>query len=220
MNTVQEFFGSIYRWMAIGVLLSAGMAWLTMNSPLIVLLQTPTIYVVMAVTVGLALGAQFFINKLSAGTAFLMYLAYAALNGVTMAGFLAYFLATDPKLVVVIFIAAATMFGFLAVLGYTTKRDMSGWGTFLIAGAWGVFVVSLLNIWLQSDTFSYIISAVALVVFAGLTVYDNQYYKNVFAQLQSDDEKSKMATIGALHMYINFIMIFQSLLNLSRLGQD
>lgn len=221
MNTVQDFFGSIYKWMAVGVLISAFAAWLTMNSPL-ALIYTNQIYFYGVVGIQLALlfGIQWGIMRLSSGNAFLLYLVYTFLNGMTMAGFLAYFLATDPSLLFVIFGAAAVMFGTLAVLGYRTKRDMSGWGTFLIAGVWGVFIASIVNAFIGSDPFSYIISAVALVIFAALTVYDNQYYKNLFASLQNEEDKSKMATIGALHMYINFIMIFQSLLNLSRLGSD
>ncbi len=221
MNTVQEFFGSIYRWMMIGVVISGVAAYLTMISPLGVIYSNPIFfYGLIGIQLAILFGVQWGINKLSAGSAFMLYLAYAFLNGMTMAGFLAYFLNTNPTLLLVIFGAAATMFGLLAVLGYTTKRDMSGWGTFLIAGMWGVFVASIANAFLQNDGFSYIISAVALVVFAGLTVYDNQYYKNMFASLQDDESKSKASTLGALHMYINFIMIFQSLLNLSRLGGD
>jgi len=177
MNTIQEFFGSIYRWMVIGVLISAFAAWLTMNSPLAVIYTNQVyFYGLVAIQLGLLFGIQWGINKLSASSAFMLYLIYAFANGVTMAGFLAYFLGTNPQLLFVIFGAAAAMFALLAVMGYTTKRDMSGWGTFLIAGMWGVFVASIANAFLQNDGFSYIISAVALVIFAGLTVYDNQVY--------------------------------------------
>lgn len=221
MNTVQEFFGSIYKWMAVGVLISAFAAWLTMNSPLMAVYSNQWyFYGVVGIELAILLGVQWGIMRISAQNAFLLYLVYAFLNGITMAGFLYYFLATNPQLLLIIFGAAASMFGLLAVLGYRTQRDMSGWGTFLIAGVWGIFIASIANMFFQSDPLSYIISAVALVVFAALTVYDNQYYKNLFAQLQNEEDKSKFSTMGALHMYINFIMIFQSLLNLSRLGQD
>lgn len=218
MNTVQDFFRSIYQWMVIGVLISAAMSYLTIISPLAVIFQNSIFfYGLIAIQLGLLFGVQWGINRLSASSAFFLYLLYAAINGMTMAGFLWYFLTTDPMLVVVIFLVTASMFAFLAVLGYFTKRDLSGWGTFLIAAVWGVFFSSIANIFLQSDTFSFIISGVALVIFAALTVYDNQMYRQMFAHLQSEEDKSKMATLGALHMYINFIMMFQSLLNLTQL---
>ena len=221
MKTVQEFYASIYRWMMIGVLISAVAAWLTMNSPLAVIYSTSWyFYGVVGIQLAILLGVQWGIRRVSAAQAFFLYLFYTFLNGVTMAGFLAYFLNTDPELLLIIFGAAAAMFALLAVLGYYTTYDMSGWGTFLIAGVWGVFLASIANAFFQSDPFSYVISAVALVIFAALTVYDNQYYKQLFADLQSEEDQSKFSTLGALHMYINFIMIFQSLLNLARLGQD
>lgn len=207
--------------MALGVLLSAFTAWLTMNSPLMVIYSNPIyFYGVVAIELAILFGVQFGIMKVSAKNAFLLYLVYAALNGLTMAGLIAYFLAQNPMTVVVVFVSAATMFALLAILGYNTKRDMSGWGTFLIAGVWGIFFSAILNIFLQSDTLSFIISGIALVVFAALTVYDNQAYKNLFYQLQNEEDKSKYATLGALHMYINFIMIFQSLLNLTQLFDE
>jgi FtsH-binding integral membrane protein len=215
MTTINQFFTNIYKWMAGGILLSAFAAWMTMNTVLSVVLQSPIIfYGIAAIEIGLCFGLQWFINKVSASTASILFFIYAILNGITLSGILAYYLSQSASLVAIIFVAAASMFALLAFLGYSTKRDMSGWGTFLIAGMWGVFFASILNIFFQNSAFDTIISAVALLVFAGLTVYDNQFFKNYFVQLQTEEEKSKAVTIGALHMYINFVMIFQSLLNL------
>ena len=126
MNTVQEFFGSIYRWMMIGVLLSAFAAWLTMNSPLAVIYTNNWyFYGVVGIELAILFGVQWGIMRVSAHNAFLLYLVYAFLNGMTMAGFLYYFLATNPSLLLIIFGSAAAMFGMLAVLGYRTKRDLS-----------------------------------------------------------------------------------------------
>jgi uncharacterized protein len=216
INTVNQFFTQIYKWMIIGLLVSAGFAWLTMNSPaMIALLSSPVIfYGIIAIQIGLMMGVQWMINKISASTAFVVYIIYAILNGITISGLMASYLSQSASLVFMIFIVAASMFALLAFIGFTTKRDMSGWATFLIAGMWGVFASSIVNIFLQNSLFDLIISAVVLLVFAGLTVYDNQFYKNYFTQLEGDESKSKAVTIGALHMYINFIMIFQSLLRL------
>ena len=215
MKTVNQFFTNIYKWMAAGVLISAFSAYLTIQSGLFVIFQNPIIfYGIVAIEIGICLGLQWLIARLSPKMAVALYVLYAALNGVTLSGLMAMYLSKSASLVLVIFLVAASMFGLLAFLGYNTKKDLSGWSTFLIAGMWGVFFSSILNIFLQNSMFDIIISAAALLVFAGLTVYDNQFYKNYFAQLTTDEEKSKAVTVGALHMYINFIMIFQSLLRL------
>ena len=201
--------------MAAGVLLSAFSAYLTMQTSLVAILQNPIIfYGIAAIEIGICLGLQWLIKRLSPQMAAMLYFVYAFLNGITLAGILAYYLSQSASLVLVIFLVAASMFALLAFIGFTTKKDISGWGIFLIASMWGVFFSSILNIFLQNSIFDTVISAVALVIFAGLTVYDNQFYKNYFAHLTTEEEKSKAVTIGALHMYINFIMIFQSLLRL------
>lgn len=215
MKTLNQFFTSIYKWMALGVLLSAVTAFITMTTPLVYVLNNPIIfYGLVAIEIALCLGMQWMINKFSSSISLTLFLIYSALNGVTMSGVLLYYLTQSASLVLIIFLVAASMFAFLAVLGYKTKKDMSGWRTFLFASVWGVFFSSLANIYFQNSTFDLIISAVALVVFAALTVYDNQFYKNIFAQLEDRESQKKMVALGALHMYINFIMIFQSLLRL------
>lgn len=215
MQNINQFFIKIYSWMIIGVLVSAFFAWLTMNSPLIVVLQNPIFfYGILAVEIALVLGVQWLINKLPANLSLTLFLVYAALNGISMSGVMLYYLTNSASLVMIVFLVAASMFAFLAILGYTTKKDLSGWGTFLYAGMWGVFISSLVNIYFQNSMFDTIISAMALLVFAGLTVYDNQFYKNIFAKLENEDSKKRYAILGAIHMYINFIAIFQNLLNL------
>lgn len=215
MKTLNQFFTSIYKWMALGVLLSAFTAFLTMTTPLIYVLTNPIIfYGLIAIEIALCLGMQWMINKFSSSISLTLFLIYSALNGITMSGILLYYLTQSASLVLVIFLVAASMFAFLAVLGYRTKKDLSGWRTFLFAAVWGVFFSSLANIFLQNSMFDLVISAVALVVFAALTVYDNQFYKNIFAQLEDRESQKKMIVLGALHMYINFIMIFQTLLRL------
>ncbi len=215
INTINQFFTKIYIWMAFGVLISAISAWATWNTGLIVILQNPILfYGIVAIEIGIALGMQWLINKLSTSFASTLYVIYAILNGITLSGILAYYLTQNANVVLVIFLVAASMFGFLAFLGFTTKKDLSGWRTFLMVGMWGVFFSSIVNIFLQNSLFDTVLSAIALLVFAGLTVYDNQYYKNLFSHLNTEDQKNKSVIIGALHMYINFVMIFQNLLKL------
>ena len=106
------------------------------------------------------------------------------------------------------------MFGLLAIIGFTTKRDLSKWTLFLIPGMWGIFIVSLLNIWIQSSTTDFFVSIFAVLVFSGLTVYDNQAYKNIYKEIKSKEDYNRMVALGAMHMYINFVMIFINLLKL------
>ena len=201
--------------MALGVLLSAVTAFLTMTTPLIYVLKNPILfYGMVTIEIALCLGMQWMINKFSSNISLALFLAYSALNGITMSGLLLYYLTKSANLVLVIFLVAASMFAFLAVLGYRTKKDLSEWRTFLFAAVWGVFFSSLANIYFQNSAFDLIISAIALVVFAALTVYDNQFYKNIFHTLEDKESQKKMVVLGALHMYINFIMIFQTLLRL------
>lgn len=216
MNTVQEFFGSIYKWMAAGVLVSALFSWLTMNTALVAVLNNSALfYGIVALEFILLIGIQMMINRLPYQTSFILFFVYAALTGITLSGLLWHFLAVNPMMVVIIFVSAVVMFAALATLGYNTKLNMSGWGTFLAAATWGIVVASLLNAFLiGSFGFHMIVTAGAMVVFAALTVYDAQYYKNLFPQLQTDEEKAKASTLGALHMYLNLIVMFQSLLQL------
>lgn len=201
--------------MAVVVALSALFAWLTINSPLVVVLTNPIFfYGVLALEIGLVMGVQWGIHRISSSTASMVYVAYAALNGVTMSGFLYHFLTANYSLTLVIFGVAASMFAALALMGHTTKRDMSGWGTFLFAGVWGVFVASLANMYFQNSMFDTMLSAVSLLIFAALTVYDAQYYKHLHARLHDEESTGKAITLGALHMYINFVVMFQNLLSL------
>lgn len=208
--------------MAVGVAISGVMAFVTMNSPLAVIYTNQWyFYGVVAIELILVLGIQFAIKRISPGQAFMLYLVYAALNGITIAGLLSIYLAQSVVTVVAVFAAAVVMFASLALYGYRTTKDYSGWGSFLFAGVIGIIVASLINIFFKNDIFSIVISAIALLVFAALTVYDNQFYKNLHSQIKdSPEELSRYATLGALHMYINFIVMFQSLLQLVGFARD
>ena len=217
MNTVNQFFASIYKWMAAGVLVSALFSWLTMNTALVAVLNNQVLfYALVAIEFFLLLFIQFMINKLSFKVSFVLYFVYAALTGVTISGLLSHFLSVNPMQVVIIFASAVLMFATLALIGYRMKYDMSGWKTFLFTAVWGVVIASILNaIFIQSFGFDMIVTAISMIVFSVLTVYDAQYYKNLFPNLQTEDEKAKASTLGALHMYVNLLVMFQSLLKLT-----
>jgi FtsH-binding integral membrane protein len=156
--------------------------------------------------------AQILAMRLPRAFTGLLFILYAVLNGVTLSA-IALLYTVDS--ILVIFAVSCAMFFGLALYGFTTKKDLSSWGTFLFVAMLGVFVSSIVNIFLQNSMFDIIISAIAVIVFAGLTVYDNQAYKKMYEELSHDKEMiGKLAMLGAIHMYINFIMIFINLLKL------
>jgi len=215
---LRDFFIGIYKWMAAGILLSAAVAYATLLSlsshgwAATLLSNKFHFYGLIAIEVALLFGIQIFIKKITPQIAMSLFFFYAALNGITMSGL---FLIYNINSIIGVFAGALAIFAGLAVLGYTTKKDISGWGSFMMIGVWGVFISSIVNMFMQSDIFSMVISAVAVIVFAGLTVYDMQSYKKIYASVQGNDEEEQRYTVlGALHMYINFIMIFTHLLNL------
>ena len=217
MNTINEFFASIYRWMAIGVAFTAVAAYVTYTSGLLAYLAVNPVvfYVLVGAHLLLYLGIQFIQNKISVPVAFVLFFVYAGMTGVLISSLLAFFVFTNLNLLIGIFAATIALFVGLAILGYRTKIDMSGWGIFLGASTFGIVLLAILNATLiQASLFSLFIAAAVLVVFAGLTVYDSQYYKNVFPMLQTDEEKRRFSIIGALHMYVNFIAMFQSILRI------
>ncbi len=207
----------VYNMMALGVALTGIIAYLFGNQPALqqMLFSSvtgkPTIlfWVAMFAPIGLVLLLSFGINKLSAGTAQALFWVYAALVGVSMSTiFLAY---TDVSIAKTFFITAAT-FGGLSLWGYTTKKDMSGWGTFLIMGLIGLIIASIVNMFLKSGPLDYIISFIGVGLFAALTAYDTQKVKNMYWENDDGETRSKKITMGALTLYLDFINLFMYLL--------
>src|ERR1700737_2719265 len=157
------------------------------------------------------------INRLRPATAQMLFWAFSALMGISLSSiFLVY---THTSIVRVFFITAAT-FGALSLYGYTTKRDMSGMGSFLIMGLFGIIIASLVNIFLASSMLQFVVSVVGVLVFAGLTAWDTQLLKNDYIYgyaSQVCDVAEREAITGALTLYLNFINLFTLLLQL--LGQ-
>jgi uncharacterized protein len=141
-----------------------------------------------------------------------MFWIFAALIGISLGSiFMVY---THTSITRVFFITAAS-FGALSVYGYTTQRDMSGMGSFLIMGLFGVIIASLVNLWLGSSMLQFIVSVVGVLVFAGLTAYDTQRLKNEYIYGSADGETmQRSAIMGALSLYLNFINLFTLLMNL------
>ncbi|MCW1996625.1 FtsH-binding integral membrane protein [Bradyrhizobium diazoefficiens] len=202
----------IYNYMAAGVGVTAVVAWLTYQLTGPALLQSPLMWVFILAPLALVFFISARINTLSAATARLLFFIYAALVGVSLSILLHIY--TSASITRVFFIAAA-MFGALSVFGYTTRRDLSGLGTFLFMGLIGVIIASLVNLFLQSSGLDWLISVVGVGVFAGLTAYDTQRIKAMYDSGDDETSAGRKSVISALSLYLNFINLFMMLLRLA-----
>ncbi|WP_398484051.1 Bax inhibitor-1/YccA family protein [Tardiphaga sp.] len=178
---------------------------------------SPLKWVFIAAPLVMVFAISFGINRLKPATAQLLFWAFAALMGISLSSiFLVY---THTSIVRVFFITAAS-FGALSLYGYTTKRDMTGMGSFLMMGLFGIIIASVVNIFVASSMLQFIVSVVGVLIFAGLTAYDTQRLKNDYIYgyaSQGGDVAERAAITGALSLYLNFINLFTLLLQL--LGQ-
>lgn len=169
--------------------------WLVAFSPLIMAL---------ALNVG--------INRMQLSTLHIMYWAFAVLMGMSLSSLFLMF--TGESLTRVFFITA-TMFGGMSLWGYTTKKDLAGFGSFLVMGVWGLIAASIINIFMQSTALHFAVSVLAVIIFTGLTAYDTQRLKQLYFQVAGSGEAlARVSLMGALSLYIDFINIFIHLLQL------
>ncbi len=178
---------------------------------------SPLKWVFILAPLAMVFAISFGINRLRPATAQLLFWAFSALMGISLSSiFLVY---THTSIVRVFFITAAS-FGALSLYGYTTKRDMTGMGSFLMMGLFGIIIASLVNLFIASSALQFIVSVVGVLVFAGLTAWDTQRLKNDYIYgyaSQGGDIAERAAITGALSLYLNFINLFTLLLQL--LGQ-
>ncbi len=172
---------------------------------------SPLMWVFVLAPLGLVMLLSFGINRLSASTALMLFFVYAGLLGLSLATiFLAY---TGASITRVFFISAAT-FGAMSLYGYTTQRDLTGFGSFLFMGLIGVVIASLVNIFLQSSGLYWVISVAGVLIFVGLTAYDTQSIKEMYDVNDDGSVAGRKAVMGALRLYLDFINLFLMLLRL------
>jgi FtsH-binding integral membrane protein len=207
----------VYNYMAVGVGLTGVAAWIVFqlaeSNPAFrqTLFGTPLYWVLLFAPLGLVFFLSYRIEHLAASTARALFFFYAVLLGVSLAPiFMAY---THESIARVFFISAAS-FGALSLWGYTTQRDLSGFGTFLMMGLIGIIIASLVNIFLQSSAMQFVISVVGVLVFAGLTAYDTQRIKEMYDVMDDGTVAGRKAVMGALSLYLDFINLFLMLLRL------
>ncbi|APG62212.1 hypothetical protein LPB140_04670 [Sphingorhabdus lutea] len=203
----------VYNYMASAVLLTGIVAMLFAQSEFGQnLFYNPSIltWVLIFSPLIMIFAISFGINKMSQGTLQAMFWTFAVLMGLSMASIFLRF--TDTSIARTFFATSAAFAG-LSLYGYTTKKDLSGMGSFLIMGVIGLIVASLINIFLQSSGLQWAISFLGVLIFAGLTAYDTQQIKNTYLQLAGTEFVGKAAIMGALNLYLDFVNMFQFLLN-------
>ncbi|QIK95539.1 Bax inhibitor-1/YccA family protein [Sphingomonas sp. HDW15A] len=211
---LRSYMLKVYNYMASGVLLTGIVAMLFANSGMAAqvfqgggLLPWVIILSPLAIVFAMSFGQ----NRFSAATLQMMFWAFATLMGLSMSTiFLVY---TGTSIAQTFFAVTAAFLG-LSLYGYTTKRDLSGFGTFLIMGVIGLLVAMLLNAFVfKSGAMAMAISAIGVLIFAGLTAYDTQRIKSIYYYVQDSEMLGKTAILGALSLYLDFINMFQFLLS-------
>jgi len=208
---LRKYMLGVYNYMAAALALTGIVAMLASTSaPLMNMIHgTPLKWVVMLAPVGLAIFMIARMNHIKASTAQAIFWAYAGLMGLSLSYVLLAY--TGASVARTFFITAIT-FGALSLYGYTTKKDLSAFGTFLFMGVIGLIVASIVNIFLQSSMMHMVISAVGVLIFAGLTAYDTQKIKDIYNSNDGSETAGKKAIMGALTLYLDFIILFQYLL--------
>ena len=218
-EVTNAFMRGVYVWMAIGLLVTAGFAYATLTVPSLAYLVLPIggssgIYMGLLIAeliLVFVLSAS--IHKLSSFTATAMFLVYSALNGMTLSAIMLIYTSSS---VFTAFLTAAGMFGALSVYGLVTKRDLTGMGSFMAMGLFGLIIAMVVNMFLGSSKLDLGISIIGVLVFLGLTAYDTQAIRNMGESAPMDDALAirRGSIMGALKLYLDFINIFLMLLRL------
>jgi FtsH-binding integral membrane protein len=209
---LRRYMLQVYNTMAGGLALTGLVAYAAVASGFYQQIAgTPLIWVVMLAPLAAVLFLSFRIERMSVGAAMTLFWVYAGLVGLSLAGiFLVY---TSTSIARIFFITAAT-FAATSLYGYTTRRDLSSFGSFLFMGVIGIVIASLVNIFIGSTALQFAISVITVLVFTGLTAYDTQRIKEVYLASDAGDVMAKKALLGALALYLDFINIFLALLQL------
>jgi hypothetical protein len=204
----------VYNYMGLGLVITGLVAFFVSQTPALYvpIFQTPLKWVVMLAPLAFVFFFSFRIHAMSAATAQMAFWAFAAVMGLSLASVFLVFTGTS---IARTFFITATMFGAMSLYGYTTKRDLSQFGSFLMMGLIGVIIASIVNIFLGSSALQFAISVIGVVVFVGLTAWDTQNIKEQYAENVDQESQQKLAVFGALSLYLNFVNLFQLLLSLT-----
>ena len=212
---LQSIMRQVYIWMVFGMLVTAGVAFVTASSPLLIDLALNPIVLLIAVLAefGLVIGISRGLSRLSSGVATMLFLVYAALNGFTLSIVL---LAFSTASVFWAFVSTAALFGTMSIIGYTTKVDLSKMGTYLMMGVLGLIIAMVINLFVNSGPLDMLISIVGVLIFTALTAFDTQRIGRMAEEMSMDGEnETKFGIMGALQLYLDFINMFLYLLRLT-----
>jgi len=210
---LRRYMLGVYNYMAAGVAITGVVAYFVANTPSVynAIFGSGLMWVAILAPVALVFVISFGINRMQASTAQMLFWAYAALMGVSLATiFSAY---TGVSIARVFFISAGS-FAALSLYGYTTKKDLTGFGSFLFMGLIGILLASVVNMFLASSALHFTISVVGVLVFAGLTAYDTQRIKSIYYEGDGSEVMAKKSVMGALTLYLDFINLFIMLMQL------
>ena len=180
---LQTYMAQVYGWMTVGLLLTAFIAWYAANTPelmMFIFSSKITFFGLIIAQLALVFVLSGLVQKLSAGMATTLFMLYSALTGLTLSSI---FIVYTYSSIASTFVVTGGMFGAMSLYGYTTKRDLSGFGSMLFMGLIGIVLASLVNLWLKSEALMWAVTYIGVVVFVGLTAYDTQKLKNIGEQI-------------------------------------
>ncbi|MGR3289840.1 MAG: Bax inhibitor-1/YccA family protein [Paracoccaceae bacterium] len=211
---LRAHMNKVYGTMSVGLLLTAGVAWAvgTNEAMLATIFTGFTRYIVMFLPLAMVFAFGAMLNRISAAGAQLFFYAFSAAMGLSISWIMAVYTGIS---ITQTFLITSIAFAGLSLWGYSTKKDISGWGSFLIMGVIGLIIASVVNIFLASPAIHFAVSAIGVLIFAGLTAYDTQKIKNTYLQhahAMDDEWLGKAAIMGALNLYLDFINLFMFML--------
>ncbi len=222
---LRSYMLTVYNYMAAALALTGLLAYVTATSPALSELfytfgqypdgstgiagRTALGWIVMLAPLGIVFFLSSKISSMKASTAQMVFWIFAGLMGVSLSSVL--FQYTGVSVTKTFFVTSAAFAG-LSLFGYTTKKNLTGMGSFLIMGVWGLFIAMIVNMFMQSSTMDFIISGLGVLIFAGLTAYDTQKIKLMYLESDGSEAMAKKAIMGALNLYLDFINMFLFLL--------
>jgi FtsH-binding integral membrane protein len=204
----RSILGQVYAWMCAGLLVTSAVAAYTASSPaaLNLIYGNPfTIWILFIAQIGLVIGLSAAIERISPGAAVALFVAYAALNGLTLSAILLVYTRTS---IAQAFLASAATFGVMSLYGYTTRRDLSTVGNLLVMALIGLLIGSVINLFWANSALYWVLTYLGIAIFIGLTAWDTQQIKLMSQQAQDDTAARRVAIIGALKLYLDFINLF------------
>ena len=210
---LRSYFNDVFTRMTTALLVSAMFAYIGMKMPFLYA-GGPLTWIIIFLPMVFVLTMNFAADRFSANGLLLMLIGFGAAQGLSLGALLFIFTAHS---IIVAFLLSAIVFGTFAILGYSTKKDLSSLGTFLMVGLIGIVIASIVNIWLHLTALAFVVNVLAIVIFTGLTAYDMQKLKQIY---QMGGDISRTRTFGALTLYIDFINIFVSILQLTGNRRD